>query len=262
MKRLLKSNSIFKSILPSFSFFKLPSKIFSTVYVNHKNTFDNNEQAPFDFTPDNYKTVDLILSKYPKNQKRSAIMPLLYLAQKQNNNHITLQAMQKIAKICEVPDMAVYEVASFYTMYNRFPVGKYHLQICGTTPCMIRGAKSVINSAMENAGVKHMGEVSKDGLFCINEVECLGACVNAPMMQVNNEWFYEDLTADSISKIMNDWREGKEPKVGPQINRNMSEGPLGRTSLNSSFESTPINRDFSKVKSDWEASKVKVDPKK
>lgn len=189
-------------------------------------------------------------------------MPLLYVAQKQNGNHITLQAMQKIAKICEVPDMAVYEVASFYTMYNRFPVGKYHLQICGTTPCMIRGAKDVINSAMETAGVKHMNEVSKDGLFCVSEVECLGACVNAPMMQVNNEWFYEDLDANSIKNIMNDWKEGKEPKVGPQINRNLSEGPQGRTSLEHSFSSAPITRDFAAAKREWEASKVKVEAKK
>jgi NADH dehydrogenase (ubiquinone) flavoprotein 2 len=189
-------------------------------------------------------------------------MPLLWLAQKQNHNHITLQAMQKIAKICEVPDMAVYEVASFYTMYNRFNVGKFHLQICGTTPCMIRGAKDVIDAAMENAGVKHLGEVSKDGMFCISEVECLGACVNAPMMQVNNEWFYEDLNADSIKKIMNTWRDGKEPQIGPQIERNKSEGPMGRTSLNTGFESEPITRDFVEAKRIWEESKVKVDTKK
>lgn len=189
-------------------------------------------------------------------------MPLLWLAQKQNNNHITVQAMQKIAKICEVPDMAVYEVASFYTMYNRFPVGKFHLQICGTTPCMVRGAKDVIEAAMKNAGVHHMGEVSKDGLFCVSEVECLGACVNAPMMQVNNEWFYEDLDANSINKIMNTWRKGEEPQVGPQIDRNLSEGPLGRTSLNSGFKDEPISRDFAASKKAWEEAKVKVEANK
>lgn len=184
-------------------------------------------------------------------------MPLLYVAQEQNNNHITLQAMQKIAKVLEVPDMAVFEVASFYTMYNRFPVGKYHLQICGTTPCMIRGAKDVIKAAMENAETHHMNEVSKDGLFCITEVECLGACVNAPMMQVNNEWFYEDLSPESINNIMNDWRQGKEPKKGPQISRNFSEGPQGRTSLKSEFSSTPINRDFALAKKEWEEAKAR-----
>lgn len=184
-------------------------------------------------------------------------MPLLYVAQEQNNNHITLQAMQKIAKVLEVPDMAVFEVASFYTMYNRFPVGKYHLQICGTTPCMIRGAKDVIKAAMENAETHHMNEVSKDGLFCITEVECLGACVNAPMMQVNNEWFYEDLSPESINNIMNDWRQGKEPKKGPQISRNFSEGPQGRTSLKSEFSSTPIIRDFALAKKEWEEAKAR-----
>lgn len=188
-------------------------------------------------------------------------MPLLWLAQKQNNNHITIQAMQKIAKICEVPDMAVYEVSSFYTMYNRFPVGKYHLQICGTTPCMIRGAKNIIKTAMENAKVNHIGEVSKDGMFCVSEVECLGACVNAPMMQVNNEWFYEDLTPDIINNIMNDWRNGVEPNKGPQINRKFSEGPQGRTTLNSTIKSFPITRDFAAAKKEWEQSKVKIEKK-
>jgi len=186
-------------------------------------------------------------------------MPLLYVAQKQNNNHITLQAMQKIAKILEVPDMAVYEVASFYTMYNRFPVGKYHLQICGTTPCMVRGAKDVIKAALENAGTSHLGDVSKDGMFCVTEVECLGACVNAPMMQVNNEWFYEDLNAESMNNIMNEWREGKEPKKGPQIDRNYCEGPEGRTSLEKGYDFAPISRDFAGSKKAWEDAKVKVE---
>lgn len=184
-------------------------------------------------------------------------MPLLWLAQEQNNNQVTLQAMQKIAKILEVPDMAVYEVASFYTMYNRFPLGKYHLQICGTTTCMIRGAKQVIRAAMEFAQVKHMGENSKDGFFTISEVECLGACVNAPMMQVNNQKFYEDLDEESIVNVMKQFKEGKEPKVGPQNNRLNSEGPLGRTTLKN-FESCPITRDFAAAKKQWEDSRAKI----
>ena len=97
--------------------------------------------------------------------------------------------MHKTAKILEMPRMAVYEVASFYSMFNRTPVGKYHLQVCGTTPCMVRGARAIIKTVEEHLNIKN-GETSEDGLFTLQEVECLGACVNAPMMQVNNEWFY------------------------------------------------------------------------
>ena len=184
-------------------------------------------------------------------------MPLLWLAQKQNNNYITLSAMKKIAKILEVPDMNVYEVASFYTMYNRTFVGKYHLQMCGTTPCMIRGSKAVLESAMKHLGVEK-NHVTEDGLFSISEVECLGACVNAPMMQVNNEWFYEDLNENNIIDVIEKFRKGEHFNPGPQIpERKNSEGPLGRTSLKD-FQSQPITRDFVEEKRKWEASKVKV----
>jgi NADH dehydrogenase (ubiquinone) flavoprotein 2 len=183
-------------------------------------------------------------------------MPLLWLAQKQNGNLTSLAAMKKIAKILEVPDMAVYEVASFYTMYNRTPVGKYHFQMCGTTPCMVRGAKDVINSALEHLGVEK-NQVTDDGLFCVSEVECLGACSNAPMMQVNNEWFYEDLDSKSIVNVIEQFRRGEEPKKGPQINRNHAEGPMGRSSLKG-FESKPITRDFRAAKKEWDDEKVKA----
>jgi NADH dehydrogenase (ubiquinone) flavoprotein 2 len=183
-------------------------------------------------------------------------MPLLWLAQKQNGNLTSLAAMKKIAKILEVPDMAVYEVASFYTMYNRTPVGKYHLQMCGTTPCMVRGATDVINSALEHLGVEK-NHVTDDGLFCVSEVECLGACSNAPMMQVNNEWFYEDLDSKSIVNVIEQFRRGEEPKKGPQINRNHAEGPMGRSSLKE-FESKPITRDFRAAKKEWDDEKAKA----
>jgi NADH dehydrogenase (ubiquinone) flavoprotein 2 len=183
-------------------------------------------------------------------------MPLLWLAQKQNGNFTSLAAMKKIAKILEVPDMAVYEVATFYTMYNRTPVGKFHLQICGTTPCMVRGAKEVVDTALEHLGVEK-NQVTNDGLFCVSEVECLGACSNAPMIQVNNEWFYEDLDAKSIVNIIEQFRRGEDPKKGPQIDRNCAEGPMGRTSLQG-FESKPITRDFRAAKKEWEEEKAKA----
>jgi NADH dehydrogenase (ubiquinone) flavoprotein 2 len=248
----LKFSSKFKNFL------KFP-KGFSTVYVNHRDTFNNNDKTPFDFTPENYKQVEVILSRYPKTYMKSAVMPLLYVAQKQNGNHVTLSAMQKIAKILEIPDMAVFEVASFYTMYNRTPVGKFHLQMCGTTPCMVRGAKEVIDTALEYLGVEK-DHVTEDGLFCVTEVECLGACVNAPMMQVNNEWFYEDLNKENIIKVIEKFRKGEHIQWGPQINRNFSEGPQGRNSLHHDFESKPISRDFVDAKKQWEAARAKVNP--
>lgn len=188
-------------------------------------------------------------------------MPLLWLAQKQNGNFLPLSAMQKIAKILEIPDMAVYEVASFYTMYNRAPVGKFHLQICGTTPCMVRGAGEVIDAALSHLGVEK-NHVTPDGLFCVSEVECLGACANAPMMQVNNEWFYEDLDKNNVINVIEKFKSGEEINPGPQIaSRRNSEGPQGRTCLKK-FEDVPITRDFVEAKKQWEAQKVKVNPPK
>jgi NADH dehydrogenase (ubiquinone) flavoprotein 2 len=241
------------------SFLKFPKGL-SHVYVNHRNTQDNNDHTPFDFTPENYKHVEEILSRYPKANKKSALMPLLWLAQKQNNNHVTLSAMNKIAKMLEVPEMAVYEVASFYTMYNRTYVGKFHLQICGTTPCMVRGAGKVMDSAMNHLGVEK-NHVTHDGLFSITEVECLGACANAPMMQVNNEWFYEDLDEHSIVNVIEKFKKGEHVEPGPQIKRNRAEGPQGRTTL-INHEAKPVTRDFVEAKKQWEAAKAKANPPK
>jgi len=188
-------------------------------------------------------------------------MPLLWLAQKQNGNFLSLSAMQKIAKMLDIPDMAVYETASFYTMYNRTSVGKFHLQICGTTPCMVRGSGEVINAALTHLRATK-NHVTEDGLFCVSEVECLGACANAPMMQVNNEWFYEDLTAESIINIIDKFRAGEHVNPGPQTPlRKNSEGPEGRTNLKD-FDSKPITRDFAAAKRQWEEARVKLNPPK
>jgi NADH dehydrogenase (ubiquinone) flavoprotein 2 len=241
------------------NFLKFP-RSFSHVYVNHRDTFDNNDKTPFDFTPENYKKVEEILNRYPKIYKKSAMMPLLWLAQKQNGNHVTLAAMNKIAKILEVPEMAVYEVASFYTMYNRTYVGKFHLQICGTTPCMVRGAGPVIDAALNHLGVEK-NHVTGDGLFSVSEVECLGACSNAPMMQVNNEWFYEDLNPEIMVDIIEKFKKGEHVEPGPQIKRNRAEGPMGRTSL-FDYEPKPVSRDFVEAKKQWEAARAKVNPPK
>ena len=122
--------------------------------------------------------------------------------------------MNKVAKVLDMEPMQVYEVASFYTMFNRQKVGKYHLQFCGTTPCMVRGARDCMDAIKDYAGI-NAGETSKDGLFTLTEVECLGACVNAPMMQVNNEWVYEDLTPETTVALLEKWSAGEEPTIGP-----------------------------------------------
>ena len=126
--------------------------------------------------------------------------------------------MNKVAKVLNMAPMQVYEVASFYTMFNRTKVGKYHLQVCGTTPCQLRGARDIIKAIKDYAHIE-MDQTSEDGLFTVSEVECLGACVNAPMIQVNNEYVYEvitvTLTPESIVNILEQWKRGEEPKKGP-----------------------------------------------
>ncbi len=173
----------------------VPCTSFSKL-VNHRNFDDNNEDTYFEFTKENYAKIDAILKKYPTNYKQSGVIPLLQIAQKQNGNYLTLAAMNKVSKVLDVPAVTVYEVASFYAMFNRQRVGKFHLQICGTTPCMLCGARDIIKACEDKLGVK-LGETTPDGMFTIEEVECLGACVNAPMMQVNNEVYYEVLPSQN-----------------------------------------------------------------
>ena len=162
--------------------------------------------------------------------------------------------MNKVAKVLEMEPMQVYEVASFYTMFNRTKPGRYHIQFCGTTPCMIRGARECMDAIKDFAGIE-LNETSEDGLFTLSEVECLGACVNAPMMQVNNEWFYEDLTPETTVELLKKWKAGEEPTPGPQNGRINSLGPMGRTSL----ETIPCvlhDRDFAADKKKWEDAKA------
>jgi len=251
--------SLFKT-LPRLGFRtkSLPFKrvrAFSDVYVNHRDTPDNNDSVPFDFTADNYKEIDRILAKYPKNYKKSAVIPLLHLAQKQNDNFLPISAMKKIAKVLGIAEMDVYEVASFYTMFNRTKVGKYHLQICATTPCMLCGAYDVIKAIENHVGCK-LGETSPDGFFTLQEVECLGACANAPMLQVNGEWVYEDLTPENVIGLLEKLKNGEEVRKGPVTNRNHCEGPLGRTSLINFNQEQKYDRDFDKAKEEYEAAKL------
>ena len=174
----------------------------------------------FIFNPENQIKVKEILAKYPTDRKKSAVMPLLDLAQRQNNNWISKDIIAHIAQIIEIPEIKVYEVASFYTMYNLKPVGKYLIQFCKTTPCMLRGIDSIIKACEEKFGID-IDQTTADGLFTFKEVECLGACVNAPVVQINDD-FVEDLTVNNFLKILEDLKNGKTFKIGSQIGRKCS----------------------------------------
>ena len=167
----------------------MPPRPLSPCSPQHRtNDASNTPDMPFDFTLENYKIVNTILAKYPKNYAQSAIIPLLDLAQRQCGNFLPVAAMDKVAQVCGVPPVAVYEVASFYTMFNRERVGKYFIQLCGTTPCMVNGAEEIKQTICKHLGIEDGGTTS-DGLFTLKEVECLGACANAPMVQINDDFY-------------------------------------------------------------------------
>jgi len=188
-----------------------------------------NQPSSFEFSSENKIKIDEILKKYPDSKKKSAVMPLLYIAQRQNNNWIPLAAIQLIADMLETAYIKVYEVATFYTMYNLAPVGKYFVQVCTTTPCMIRGSGKVVEMCKKHISEKQ-GHVNKELDSSWIEVECLGACVNAPMVQINED-YYEDLNAEKAEKIFNNFKEGTLPKIGSQSGRRGSEPIQNRTTL-------------------------------
>ena len=166
----------------------------------------------FEFSEENLKKVEQILKRYPEKNKKSAVMPLLYLAQRQNDNWIPLAAMKYIAKYLAMPYISVYEVATFYTMYNLAPVGKHFIQVCTTTPCLLRGADKIVKLCKENISPNE-NEISKKGSCSWIEVECLGACVSAPMIQVNED-YYEDLDEKSTKEILTSLINNKPLKPG------------------------------------------------
>lgn len=190
----------------------------------------NNVEQPdtFEFTPENLELAKVHLAKYPDVKKQSACMPLLDLAQRQYG-WLPRVAMDVVADMLDMAPVRVYEVATFYTMFNKEPVGKHHVQVCTNISCWLRGSDDIVSAVQEAAEI-NTGETSADGLITLWEVECLGACSNAPMMQINDD-FYEDLSGDNAKQIIMDLRQGKAPKVGPQNGRQGAE-PLGElTSL-------------------------------
>tara|TARA_B100000579_G_scaffold301012_1_gene250959 strand:+ start:207 stop:815 length:609 start_codon:yes stop_codon:yes gene_type:complete len=183
----------------------------------------------FEFNNQSLKAIKKAISNYPKNKKQSAVMSLLYIAQKQNNNWIPLAAMKIIAKTLNMPYIKVYEVATFYTMYNLAPVGEYFFQVCTTTPCMIRGAYKLVDVCKKKIS-KNESEISKDGKSSWLEVECLGACVNAPMIQINEDYF-EDLDTEKLEKIIEKIRKNEKPEPGSYRGRLSSEPENNRKTL-------------------------------
>ena len=183
----------------------------------------------FEFNSASLEAAKKILEKYPKNKQQSAVMALLYIAQKQNNNWIPLAAMKFIGKYLNMPYIKVYEVATFYTMYNLSPVGKHFIQVCTTTPCMLRGAYKLVEACKEKIS-ENENELSKDQNCSWMEVECLGACVNAPMMQINDD-YYEDLDKEKTLEILDKIIDGKTPKPGSYRGRTNNEPENNRKTL-------------------------------
>ncbi len=192
------------------------------------------QPASFAFTPENEAKAKIIIGRYPPGRQHSAIIPLLDLAQRQvgaetgTQGWLPIPVIEYVAAYLDMPYIRAYEVATFYTMFNLAPVGRFHVQVCGTTPCMLRGSDDVF-AACKAKGLRK-GATTEDGLFTLSEVECLGACANAPMVQINDD-NYEDLTFDSMTAILDALARGETPRPGPQIDRQTSCPVGGPTTL-------------------------------
>ena len=187
------------------------------------------QPASFDFTPENLDRAKAQIAKYPPGRQASAVLPLLDLAQRQHGGWVPRAAMDRVAEMLGIAPIRVYEVATFYTMLNLRPVGRYLLQACTTTPCWLRGSDEVVHACERKLGIS-VGGSTQDGLFTLVEVECLGACVNAPILQVNDD-FYEDLDGPATEALLDALRAEKPPTPGSMIGRHGSEPVGGRRTL-------------------------------
>ena len=183
----------------------------------------------FSFSAENTDWARSQIAKYPQGRQASAVMPLLTRAQEQNGGHLSIAAVEHVANFLDMPEIRVLEVASFYSMYALKPRGRHVIEICTTTPCWLRGSAEVVKAAEDELGIT-IGETTDDGEFSLREVECLGACVNAPMCSIHLD-YYEDLDGESMRKIIRDLRAGKKLKAGPQIDRQTSAPVGGATTL-------------------------------
>ena len=183
----------------------------------------NEELQPdnFSFSGENLLKAKDIVKMYPKNYRESSIMPLLSIAQNQNDGWLPKKAIEYVSKFLNVPEMKVLEIATFYSMYNLSPVGKHHIEICTTSPCMLRGSDNLLEKLKNWIGI-NTGEITDDNKFSLNRVECLGACVNAPVVKIN-ENYYEDLDLQSFEELINKLSNNKNVKIGPQSSRKGSE---------------------------------------
>ena len=182
-----------------------------------------NQPETFAFTRENEAKCEEILRKYPEGREASAVIPLLWLAQKQNDYWLPKPAIEKVAQKLDMPFIRALEIATFYTMFNLAPVGRFYVQMCGTTPCLLAGSNAIKEVLLRRIG--EQGKVTSDGMFSWIEVECLGACCNAPMVQINED-YYEDLTPETFTRILNDLSLGRTPKPGPQVDR-LNSAPIG-----------------------------------
>ena len=198
------------------------------------------ESAAFAFTSENMDRAQKIIAKYPEGRQASAVMPLLDLAQRQNAGWLPRVAMDYVADMLSMPRIRVYEVATFYTMYNLTPVGRHVVQVCTTTPCWLRGSDDVVKTCETKLGIG-LGETTDDGQFTLREVECLGACVNAPIVQIGDD-FYEDVGPEQMDKIIDALKRGETPKPGSQIGRRSSE-PVGGLTTLKAFAGEPAQGD-------------------
>jgi len=182
---------------------------------------DKIQPKDFAFDRDNMLLAKKILKIYPKNYKESSIMPLLSIAQNQNNGWLPKKAIEYISDFLEIPEIKVLEIATFYSMYNLSPVGKFHIEVCTTSPCMLRGSDEILSFCEKKLAIQ-VGDISKDKMFSLSRVECLGACVNAPIVKIN-ENYYEDLDLNSTDKLINNLSSNKKIKIGSQSGRKGSE---------------------------------------
>ena len=190
---------------------------------------DINQPETFEFDACNLELADSFIAKYPEGWQASAVMPILDLAQRQSGGWLPKAAMDTVARMLDMPPIRVYEVATFYTMYNLKPVGKHHVQVCTNLPCWLQGSDAVTGACRKFLGID-FGMTTENGMFTLSEVECLGACVNAPMMQIGDD-YYEDLDSDSTEEILEALKAGETPKPGSQTGRHTCEPAGGLTVL-------------------------------
>lgn len=215
------------------------SKRFSSIISVHRDNKEDNQNMPFEFNGENLKRAETIIAKYPPQYKKGAVMPLLDLGQRQLG-FTSISVMNYVAKMLDMPPMRVYEVATFYTMYNRKPMGKYNLQVCTTTPCQLCGSDGIMDAIKNHLNIKP-GQTTKDKLFTLQEVECLGACVNAPMIAINDD-YHEDLTPEVTVDLLKQLQAGKElDKIGPVSGRESCE-PLSGPKVLLSAEPNDIRK--------------------